>query len=179
MTPMQWKVIKDFSYYKINNKGEIYSLYSDKILKNKLHPKGYLYIGLHKNKVKYGRKIHRLVAEAFIDNPENKPQVNHKDGNKSNNKVSNLEWSTDQENKDHAINLFGNNHFVSMKGRTGKNSPFHKKLKQFDLNGNLLKIWNGCREMERNLGFKRQGVYHHIKNKTTCAYGYKWEIINA
>lgn len=61
-------------------------------------------VKLHKDKSKKDFKVHRLVAQAFIPNPHNKPNINHKDGNPLNNKVENLEWCTQQENIDHAIN---------------------------------------------------------------------------
>lgn len=63
--------------------------------------KGYLRVALFKDGKRKWFKVHRLVAQAFIENPDNKSQVNHKDGNKKNNSVTNLEWVTDEENKEH------------------------------------------------------------------------------
>jgi hypothetical protein len=70
-------------------------------------PKGYLRVYLYKNGKRKHHKIHRLVAKAFIPNPNNKPQVNHKDGNKKNNSITNLEWVTDEENKLHRESING------------------------------------------------------------------------
>lgn len=105
----EWKDIDGFeNIYKVNRNGEVYSSYIDRPLKPVLHGQsGYHAVCLYKG-VENGKKIyrqeyvHRLVAQTFIDNPENLPEVNHKDGNKYNNRVSNLEWCTDLENKLHA-----------------------------------------------------------------------------
>lgn len=95
-------------YYNISDKGEVFSKRSGKYLKLSHKKNGYVYIELNVDgKVTY-KRVHRLVAEAFIPNPNNKPFVNHIDGNKSNNSVDNLEWVTGSENNIHAIqnNLF-------------------------------------------------------------------------
>ena len=76
-------------------------------LRPEVTKKGYLRVDLYDaNGRRKHKKVHRLVANAFIPNPDGKPQVNHKDGNKKNNSVTNLEWVTDKENKDHRKNVY-------------------------------------------------------------------------
>lgn len=107
-----WKDIKDYEgFYQVSNLGRVKSLsrsihdsrgymvhLKEKIKKPSFDKNGYPQIGLCKNGTVITRKIHRLVAEAFISNPENKPEINHKDEDKTNNCVSNLEWVTEKEN---------------------------------------------------------------------------------
>lgn len=102
------KEIKESSNYSVCEKGIVYSknyrgLGKIQNLRPAYDSKGYLRVGLIINGKLVTRKVHRLVAIAFIPNPDNKPFVNHKDGNKSNNRVDNLEWSTAKENTRHAI----------------------------------------------------------------------------
>lgn len=117
----KWKIIDDFPRYAVSNLGNVKTLFWQNNVNGKLYPRekrltpikrrdGYLKVNLHNDEYKgRGRGcecfIHRLVAETFIDNPKNLPQVNHKDGNKLNNKVDNLEWVTRSENILHAYKL--------------------------------------------------------------------------
>lgn len=87
--------------YQISNLGNIHN--NRKLMKIQKHSAGYLHINLTKDGKSHTHLIHRLVAIAFLDNPQNKPEVNHDDGNKHNNILSNLEWNTSVENKQHAI----------------------------------------------------------------------------
>ena len=87
-----WKEIKDFPNYLISDKGEVYSLYTNKYLSSKITEYGYLVVNLTHNGINKSKRVHRLVAEAFIPNPDNLPEINHKDENKLNNNVDNLEW---------------------------------------------------------------------------------------
>jgi hypothetical protein len=116
-----WKDIKGFEgLYQISNYGRVkrlskkvfnkglvhgkeYFISKEIILKNATISKGYQGVTLTKNKKRYSKKVHRLVAEAFIPNPENKSQINHIDCNKKNNCVDNLEWNTQSENLKHAF----------------------------------------------------------------------------
>jgi hypothetical protein len=85
--------------YIITEQGEIINKRNGRKVKPQPNGKGYLRVSIS-GKLQF---VHRLVAEKHIPNPENKPQVNHKDGNKLNNSVDNLEWATNQENRDHAV----------------------------------------------------------------------------
>lgn len=99
---IEWKQIEGFEDYYVSNAGQIKS--KNKILKHYVHKQGYAYLNVKPNG-RLGRgktfRIHRCVAIAFIPNPDNKPEINHKDGNRTNNYVSNLEWCTRAENISH------------------------------------------------------------------------------
>jgi hypothetical protein len=98
----EWKKIKDFDNYFVSNIGEIWSSLTENILNNQLNG-GYLRVFIGKQKL-----IHKLVAEAFIENPKNHSIINHKDGNKTNNHFSNLEWVSFSENSLHSYHVLGN-----------------------------------------------------------------------
>lgn len=115
MSLEKFKLIEGYDHYLVSTWGKIYRI--DKAfqvetdyqhmtrklseLSTEETSKGYLRVYLSKNGKRKHHKVHRLVARAFIPNPDNKPQVNHIDGNKHNNSITNLEWVTDEENKLH------------------------------------------------------------------------------
>ncbi len=121
-----WKVIDGFNNYEVSNTGKVRSLNylghgKIKEMTSNKDAKGYLRVHFHKDGVDFQKRVHRLVAEAFINNPDKKPQVNHIDGNKQNNRVENLEWTTARDNILHAYasGLKENNrHFSRVLGST-------------------------------------------------------------
>lgn len=97
------KLIANYNDYLIDESGNIFSTKLNRYLIHSISNKGYHKVNLNKEKYKREYSIHRLVAMTYIDNPYNKPQVNHIDGNKSNNNINNLEWCTASENIIHAV----------------------------------------------------------------------------
>ena len=105
-----WKKIDEFDNYFVSNLGNVKTKnYSnkgeDRNLVKKKNYKGYLIVVLYKNNKKHNKKVHRLVGNAFIEKLENKNQINHKNGNKDDNRVSNLEWCTCSENIKHSWDI--------------------------------------------------------------------------
>lgn len=99
---VEWRKIHDYENYEVSESGDIRNSKTGRILKQGTHRQGYSLVWLSNAGKRHGKSVHRLVAEAFIPNPDNKPQINHRDGNKSNNKINNLEWNTGSENTIHA-----------------------------------------------------------------------------
>ena len=170
--------------YKVSNLGRILSLdynHTGKpVLMNPFEtPNGYLRVGLWKNEKRKDCLVHRLVAFTFLDNPEGKPQVNHKDEDKTNNFVflnedgtvnkekSNLEWKTPKENSNHGTR----NERISKAMTNGKLS---KPVIQLSLSGDLIREWPSVAECERN-GFNQGYVAACCRGVYESAYGFRWE----
>lgn len=164
------KPIKGYEgLYDVTECGQVYSLIKRKFLKLTPNNRGYIRVKLYKGTESRTFQVHRLVAEAFIPNPDNKLTVNHIDGNKTNNNVSNLEWATNLENNIHAI-------------RTGLNSTDRaiettkKRVKQFSREGELIKIWDSLSEASRTLNIPVANITHCCKGRIRHAGGYIWTL---
>ena len=177
-----WKDIPNYEgLYQASNLGRIRSVdrYKEVIIKNQYGEykrtkffKSYIlkqqtYIGykcvqLHINGKYKWEKVHRLVAMAFVPNPENKPQVNHIDGNKSNNNVLNLEWCNQSYNTKHAYK----NNLIK---------HYKIEINQYDLEGNYIKTWESAKEIEKKLKIKNSQICRCCKNENSTAGGYYWK----
>ena len=168
----EWKDIKDYEgLYQVSNWGRVKSLNYRKTGKSKLmklmkNKKGYLTVVFHKNGEYKRYLVHRLVAEHFIPNPDNLPFINHKDEDKKNNKVGNLEWCNNEYNSNYGTR----NHRISSTNTNGKLS---KTVLQFSKSGDLIREWVSMAECTRN-GFQQSAVWLCCNGKKPQYKGYKW-----
>jgi len=154
-----WKDIKGYKgLYQVSNLGKIKSIKRNVILIPAKNHKGYLIVSLTKNNDKKTFSLHRLVAETFISNTENKPQVNHINCIKTDNRVCNLEWNTQSENQKHA---FAN----GLQTNIGNNNPRCRKINQYDLDGNFIKTWNSIYDITQELGYSRSSIWRCCVDK--------------
>lgn len=164
-----WKDIPNCKGYQASNFGKIRSLnYNQqnyiRILKPVKQATGYHLVNL-KGKV---LTVHRIIATTFLENPNNYKCVNHKDGNKNNNNVNNLEWCSYSYNLKHAY---------ANKLKIATSNHLKKKIKQYDLNKNLIKIWDCSKDIQRELKIDHSNVLACCKHKKhyNTAGGYIWE----
>jgi hypothetical protein len=141
--------------------------YPEKLMKPQKN-RGYFYVNAKGNKT-----IHRLVAIAFISNPENKKEVNHINGNKRDNRVENLEWATSSENRIHS---YKTGLQVSIKGSDNKQS---KPILQYSMDGIMIKEFAGAREASRVLSLEQASIWKALNGFQKTAYGYIWKYKNS
>lgn len=164
-----WKDIKGYeNIYQISNKGNVKSLNykqtgREKILKPSVDKDGYLFVCLCKNRKVKPFKVHRLVAEAFISNPNNYPCVNHKNEIKDNNRLENLEWCTVKYN-----NIYN--------GRQKRIAEKLSKpvLKIDPISNEIVAEFPSIKEVERQLGYKQGNISKCCKGNRKTVGGFKW-----
>lgn len=175
-----WKPITGYEgLYEVSNKGRVKRLERDfvdsigrkyhkkeRILKSSTNSNGYLHVALSDSKgiTRYLR-VHRLVAESFIPNPDNKSQINHKDEVKTNNFVDNLEWMTAKEN----IN-YGTRNERSAKAQS-------KSVTQYTKAGEIVKVWSSTHEAARQLGIRQGNISNVALGVNKTCGGFIWKYV--
>ena len=142
----EWRPLRDMPEFSVNAYGRICRTETLQELKTYTNSRGYKIVTLNK-KVK---RVHRLVAEAFLENPEGKEIVNHKDGDTANNQVENLEWTTASENMAHRYQVL-------------KERNLPRPVNKYDRNGNLVQTYKSLREAERQNGLTKDSLRDYIR----------------
>ena len=169
-----WKDVKDYEgLYQVSNLGNVKRLNGKWVKKeryvNQIITSSYKYYSVCLSNHQETRRffVHRLVAQAFVENYENKPIINHIDGNKLNNRSDNLEWCTQKENVKKSYEL-GLSKLARDLGRS-------RKVGQYDLDNNLIKVWDCFLDIENELGFYKQNIWKCCNGWRNKAHGFIWK----
>lgn len=158
---MKWRVVKEIPIYEASENGDIRNSKTGRILKTNVNQKGYMQVCLRKDKRQVTRSVHRLIADAFYDGEHSTLDVNHKDGIKHNNHISNLEFCTRKENIRHAFD-------------TGLKKPSRqKKVRVVETDV----IYESIRECARQIGVDQSIICQCLNGKMRSGNGYHFERI--
>lgn len=158
----QWKTIETHENYAVSTMGNIKNIKFDRPVKPFADKNGYMVVNLYKNGKMETKKVHRIVLSAFTQNTEGKEQVNHLNGVKSDNRLVNLEWSTNSENQRHRRIVLGKN----------GGGLHQKKVRCVELNV----VFASIMDAERKTGVHHQHISKCMNGKRKCAGGMHWEI---
>lgn len=174
----EWKDIEGYSNYQVSNFGRVKSLKfgKEKILKLCKNKKGYLNVGLLKNGIRKTFTVHKLVALAFISNPNNLPQVNHKNEIKTDNRIENLEWVSPKEN----VN-YGTRNERASEARKGLHRTEETKQKmskpiiQYTKEGVFIRYWGSAKSASTELKISNGSITKCCKGKLKTCGGFIWK----
>lgn len=159
-----WRDVKGYEgRYQVSSMGRVKSLKwnKERFLKPSRDKDGYLLVTLCAGGKRKTLKVHRLVCEAFHKNTDNKPQVNHINEDKADNRACNLEWCTCKQNINHG----------------SRNERVSKPVGQYSLDGKLIKLWPSTMEVERQTGFNHGNINQVANGKLKQAYGFIWKYV--
>ena len=160
----EWRDVAGYEgLYQVSDQGRVKSFKwnKERFLKPSMDKDGYLLVTLCAGGKRKTLKVHRLVCEAFHENPDNKPQVNHINEDKTDNRACNLEWCTCKQNVNHG----------------SRNERVSKPVGQYSLDGKLIKLWPSTMEAERQAGFNHGNISQVANGKYKQAYGCIWKYV--
>lgn len=175
----EWKDIAGYDgLYQVSSFGNVKSLNwrgtkTEKVMVPKHHNRGYLQIELAKDGKCKTFLIHRLVAQAFIDNPSNFPEVNHKDENKANNNLSNLEWCGRTENVHYSRDLHKDDATTKIR-RLSVPVKNTRRILQMNRDGSSVKLWDNLVSIKHSHKWVESSIKECCEGKRKSAYGYIW-----
>lgn len=180
-----WKDIENFEgLYQVSSEGKIKSLervdrkgriVRERIMHTHYDAQGYVHVKLNKDAKQYTKYVHRLVAQAFIPNPENKETVNHKDENKANNTLENLEWMTMKENANYGTRNERTKAHTDWDALRLKLSDAAHKKKIYQLkDGKIVKEWNSITEASRFFGVSLRAIQCVLRGENPSCKGFQF-----
>lgn len=162
-----------------NKHNQCYNTIKEKIRKQTLDSKGYPHLVLSSNGMHKTAKVHFLVCQTFIVNPDSKPNIDHINTIRTDNRVENLRWCTQKENQNNPLTR---KHLSECQkgekspgwGKTGKEHVCSVPIVQLTLKGEFIRCWDALADVYRELGIRQSNICHNLKGKRHTAGGYKW-----
>ena len=163
----EWREVKEYSNYEVNQLGEIRHKKRQKILKPRDNNGGYQYVNFKINGKNTNFAVHRIVANAFIPNPNGYTEVNHKDYNKKNNCVDNLEWVSSSQNKQHS--------YLKQENKKSRG----KAINQYTKEGIFLKTFDSVSDAAKELGCCVAAISNCCLGRTKTSQGFRWSFVES
>jgi hypothetical protein len=168
-THENWKKVEEFDNYSVSDLGNLRNDTTGRIFNGTVDAIGYKHVRLSKDGKYYLRKVHRLVATAFIPNPQNKPLVDHFNEEKKDNRACNLRWVTYKENLDA---------YLDRRDRKYGKNPVQRRVAQYDINGDLIAVYKNCRDASNKTGISYPGIYDAAYGKIRTCKNYVWRFLD-
>ena len=189
---MEWRPVVGFEVYEVSNQGDVRNAKTGNVLKCRADKKGYLRVNFRRDGKLYEKLVHRVVAMAFIPNPDGKPIIDHKNTIPSDNRVENLRWSTCKENNNNPLTRKHNS-----EAKSGSNHPLYGKkhktetilkmiemsnktpVEQYSKHGELIGTWDSMTDAEKATGIFHSNISKCCNGERKTAGGFIWKLKGA